>query len=110
MLKNSIATYFAAIEKHNKPDFSYLYRYETITLLLMNAWELILKAFVKKYIKSKNIFIKDGHTISIDKAIDYTEEYINILELKSFSAVRGNLFLIEKYRNNIVHYYNKNMI
>ena len=40
LLKNSIAAYFAAIEIHNKPNFSY--RYETTTLLMMNAWELIL--------------------------------------------------------------------
>ena len=76
LLKNSIAAYFAAIEIHNKPNFSY--RYETTTIILMNAWELVLKVFVKKYIKSKNIFTKDGHTISVDKAIDYVEEYIKM--------------------------------
>lgn len=107
LLKNSIAAYFAAIEIHNKPNFSY--RYETTTLLLMNAWELVLKAFVKKYIKSKSIFTKDGHTISIDKAIDYTEEYINTIEPKVFSAIKENLLLIEGYRNNIVHYYNEQL-
>lgn len=107
LLKNSIAAYFAAIEIHNKPNFSY--RYETTTLLLMNAWELVLKAFVKKYIKNKNIFTKDGHTISIDKAIGYTEDYINTLEPKAFSAVKENLLLIEGYRNNIVHYYNEQL-
>ena len=36
LLKNSISAYFAAIEIHNKPNFSY--RYETVTLLIMNAW------------------------------------------------------------------------
>ena len=88
LLKNSIAAYFAAIEIHNKPNFSY--RYETTSLLLMNAWELVLKAFVKKYIKSKSIFTKDGHTISVDKAIDYTVENINTLEPKTFNAVKEN--------------------
>lgn len=107
LLKNSIAAYFAAIEIHNKPNISY--RYETTALLLMNAWELVLKAFVKKYIKSKNIFTKDGHTISIDKALDYTEEYINTLEPKAFNAIKENLFLIEGYRNNIVHYYSEQL-
>lgn len=75
----------------------------------MNAWELVLKAFVKKRIKTKNIFTKDGHTISIDKAIDYTEEYINTIEPRSFTAVKENLLLIESYRNNIVHYYNEQL-
>lgn len=72
----------------------------------MNAWELVLKALIKKYVKSKNIFTKDGYMTSIDKAIDYTEEYINTLEPKSFTAIKENLLLIEEYRNNIVHYYN----
>lgn len=99
LLKNSIAAYFAAVEIHNKPNFSY--RYKTTTLLLMNAWESVPKAFIKKYIKSKNIFTKDGHMISIDKAIDYTEECINTLEPKSFTAIKENLLIIEEYRNNI---------
>lgn len=107
LLKNSIAAYFAAIEIHNKPNFCY--RYETTTLLLMNAWELMLKAFVKKYIKTKSIFTRDGHTISIDKAIDYTEEYINTVEPKSFCAIKENLYLVEEYRNNVVHYYNEQL-
>lgn len=107
LLKNSIAAYFAAIEIHNKPNFCY--RYETTTLLLMNAWELVLKAFVKKYIKSKSIYTKDGHTISIDKAIDYAEEYINSNEHKAFNAIKENLLLIEEYRNNVVHYYNEQL-
>ena len=64
---------------------------------------------MKKYIKSKSIFTKDGHTISVDNAIDYTEEYINTLEPKTFNAVKENLLLIEGYRNNIVHYYNEQL-
>lgn len=107
LLKNSIAAYFATIEIHNKPNFSY--RYETTTLLIMNAWELLLKAFIRKNIKTRSIFTKDGHTISIDKAIEYTEEYINKIEPKSFSAIKENLLLVEEYRNNIVHYYNEQL-
>ena len=52
-IKNSIAAYFAAIEIHNKPNITY--RYETVTLLLMNAWELALKSFIRKYIKKHRI-------------------------------------------------------
>lgn len=107
LIKNSIAAYFATIEIHNKPNIPY--RYETTTLLLMNAWELLLKAFVKKYIKKMSIYTKDGHTISLDKAIGYVEEYINIIEPKAFVATKENLLLIEKYRNNIVHYYNEQL-
>lgn len=75
----------------------------------MNAWELLLKAFFKKYIKTRSIYTKDEHTIPLDKAIGYTEEYINTNEPKTFEAIKENLLLIEKYRNNIVHYYNEQL-
>lgn len=107
LVKNSIAAYFGAVEIHNKPNISY--RYETTTLLMMNAWELVLKAYVKKYIKNKSIYTKDGHTISIDKAIEYVNEHINLIEPKSFEAAKQNLLLMEEYRNNIVHYYNEQL-
>lgn len=107
LVKNSISAYFAAIEIHNKPNISY--RYETVTLLLMNAWELILKAYIKKCIKKKSIYTRDGHTISLDKALAYVDEYININDINSFSAIKENILLMEQYRNNIVHYYNEQL-
>lgn len=75
LLKNSISAYFAMIEIHNKPNISY--RYETVTLLIINAWELALKSFIRKYIKNRNIFTTDGHTITLDKALSYVNEKIN---------------------------------
>lgn len=107
LLKNSIAAYFATVEIHNKPNISY--RYETTTLLIMNAWELLLKAYVKKYIRKSSIYTKDGHTISIDKAIALVDEHINTVGDKSFAATKENLLLIEKYRNDIVHYYSEQL-
>lgn len=107
LIKNSAAAYFAAVEIHNKPNITY--RYETVTLLMMNAWELVLKAYVKKFIKKKSIYTGDDHTISLDKAVDYVEEHINTIEPKAFSAIKENLLLIEEYRNNIVHYYNEQL-
>lgn len=103
LIKNSIAAYFAAIEIHNKPNISY--RYETVTLLMMNAWELALKAYVKKYIKTRSIFTNDGYTISADKALDYVNEHQNSKKANSFIAMRKNIEEIEKYRNSITHFY-----
>ncbi|MCD7920704.1 MAG: DUF3644 domain-containing protein [Clostridiales bacterium] len=103
LIKNSMAAYYAAIEIHNKPSIAY--RYETVTLLMMNAWELALKAYVKKYIKNRSIFTADGHTISIDKALDYVTEHRNHVKANSFTAVQQNILAIEKYRNNITHFY-----
>lgn len=103
LIKNSIAAYFGAIEIHNKPNITY--RYETVTLLLMNAWELALKSFIRKYIKDKDIFENYSHTISFDKALCYVDSYLNTSNPKSFTAIRKNLEEIEKYRNQLVHYY-----
>ena len=69
LVKNSISAYFAAIEIHNKPNIAY--RYETVTLLMVNAWELALKAYVRKHIKNRSIFVDEKHTIGFDKALDY---------------------------------------
>ena len=94
LLKNSISAYFSAVELHNKPNIPY--RYETVTLLMMNAWELVLKAYVKKYIKNRSIFENDGHTISAEKALAYTTEHINGQKSGSFSAIQRNIEEIEK--------------
>lgn len=103
LIKNSIAAYFAAVEIHNKPGIAY--RYETTTLLIMNAWELALKAYIKKYIKKRSIYTADGHTISLDKALDYVSQHRNAEKKNSFSAVRKNIEEIEYYRNGITHFY-----
>lgn len=103
LVKNSIAAYFAAIEIHNKPNIAY--RYETVTLLMMNAWELALKAYVKKYIKNKSIFTEDGHTISADKALSYVVEHRNGIKKNSFTAIQRNMEEVEKYRNQVTHFY-----
>ena len=103
LVKHSISAYFAAIEIHNKPNISY--RYETVTLLMMNAWELALKAYIKKHIKSRSIFTEDGHTISVDKALDYVNEHMNSIKSNSFTAIKRNIEEIEKYRNSIAHFY-----
>lgn len=107
LLKNSIAAYFAMIEIHNKPNMSY--RYETVTLLIVNAWELALKSFMRKYIKNRSIYTEDGHTISLDKALSYVNEKINSEYPKKFIAVKENIELIEEYRNNITHFYNEEL-
>lgn len=44
LLDASRAALFAGIEIHNKPNIAY--RYPTATILIVNAWELALKAYV----------------------------------------------------------------
>lgn len=71
----SIAAYFAAIEIHNKPKFSY--RYETTTLLLMNAGALerlgaMLKSFentLSEYPNSVTILVASCITDEVETRI-----------------------------------------
>jgi hypothetical protein len=46
LLKNSKSALLAAIEIYNKPQFAY--RDECFVILLLNAWELALKALLSK--------------------------------------------------------------
>lgn len=107
LLKNSISAYFAMIEIHNKPNISY--RYETVTLLMINSWELVLKSFIRKYIKKRNIFTDDGRTIPLNKALSYVSEEINRIQPKKFTAIKENIEAIEEYRNNVTHFYNEEL-
>jgi hypothetical protein len=46
LVDRSIDACLAAIEIYNKPDFRY--RAEAFSILMLNAWELLLKARVMK--------------------------------------------------------------
>ena len=106
LLDASEAALFAGIEIHNKPNIAY--RYPTSVILIINAWELALKAFVFKYIGRGRIYEngKDGHTISFSKALVLVKDYINTEKKnKEFKAVYQNLFYLNDYRCSNIHYY-----
>ena len=46
LLGKSIAAMIGAVDVYNKPDFTY--REETFAILVVNAWELLIKAFILK--------------------------------------------------------------
>lgn len=56
LLDSSQAALFAGIEIHNKPHITY--RYPTAVILIVNAWELALKAYIYKYISKHGIYEK----------------------------------------------------
>lgn len=74
--------------------------------LIINAWELVLKAYVYKYIGKKRIYEKDKkHTISFSKALTLVRNHINAIEKnKKFAAIYDNLFLLNEYRCSNVHF------
>ena len=108
LIKNSIAAFFAAIEIHNKPSIPY--RYETVTLLILNAWELILKAYVWKNIKPSRIFREHRKTITLSKALVLVMEHINAQNPKCFTAIYENIVLINEYRDSVAHFYDDGLV
>jgi hypothetical protein len=107
LLKNAKAAMIAAIEIYNKPSFSY--RDECFVILLLNAWELILKAVLSK--KKQSVFYpkkrkEPYRTLSCRDAITRAETFFP-KELPPL-PVRRNLDLLSTYRDNAVHFYNAN--
>jgi len=66
LVDKSVAAALAAIEVYNKPDFRY--REESFVILLVNAWELLLKAKILRDSKNRltSLYIhfgKNNHKI-----------------------------------------------
>lgn len=107
LLDSSQAALFAGVEIHNKPNIPY--RYQTSIILIINAWELALKAFVYKYIGREKIYEdkEKRHTIRFTYALDIVRQKINADKGNAeFEAVCKNLYLLNDYRNNIAHFGN----
>ena len=105
LLENSKAAMMAAIEIYNKPAFKY--RDECVVILLLNAWELVLKALLSKnkriifYPKKRN---QPYRTLSCQDALTNVRNYFP-KEIPHL-PVQRNLELLGTYRDNAVHFYN----
>jgi len=103
---NSKAAILAAIEIYNKPQIEY--RDECFTILLVNAWELLLKAILSKnkqhiyYTKKRS---EPYRTISLQDALLQAKDWFptNI----SYVPVAQNINMLVTYRNNAIHFYNQ---
>lgn len=103
---NSRAAMLAAIEIYNKPQTSY--REQVVTVLAVNAWELILKAALRK--AGKSIFYKkergkDYRSFSLEHCIDDMDRYLLWPDAVDGDGVRANLHVLTDYRNKIIHLY-----
>lgn len=127
LVENAVAASIAAIEIYNKPLIEY--REETFSILMLNAWELLLKAriimehggkarsiFALEYKKNKNgekskrktVKMSSANlpaTISISKAINIVSGYPrNGIDKKCAS----NLQRLQELRNSSVHLHSIN--
>lgn len=103
LVKNSISAMFSAIEIHNKPTIRY--RYEIVVLLILNSWELLLKGYLYKYHKDIKLFNKDGTTKPFENCLNIVNAKIG----KDFNPISENLKVLYDYRNQIAHFYIKEL-
>ena len=103
---NSIAAILAAIEIYNKPQM--FYRNECFSILLVNAWELLLKAILSKN-KQRIFYPKETGQGYRSLTLQDTSEKVKPFfpsEI-SYEPVAQNIKVLTNYRNNSIHYYNQ---
>lgn len=105
LARNSRAALLAAIELYNKPRIDY--RDETVVILLLNAWELLLKAILSKrkvaifYPKKRR---QPYRTLTWVDALERSKQYFP--SSVDSLAIQKNLELLATYRDHAVHFYN----
>ncbi len=105
LLGNATSAMVGAVEIYNKPRFAY--RDECVAVLLVNAWELALKALLSKNRVSIYYKKKPGQpyrTLALSDALNKATPLFP--KGLPAGAVHANLDLITTYRDNVVHFYN----
>jgi hypothetical protein len=124
ILEKSVQAALSAIEVYNKPDFKY--REESFSILMVNAWELLLKAKVLKDNNNRleSIYVIDPSQTKKDKTpykkpkfktsrsgnyltIDFTRA-LAILNVDD--RLKENLLLLIEIRDNAIHFMNESKL
>ncbi len=128
LLEKSAASLLSAIEIYNKPDFQY--REETFSILAVNAWELLFKAYILKLnnynrriiYELEPALLKNGSRSASRKIIALNRSgnpktisiftAINILENRKElpKNLKENVESLIELRDNAVHFYNMTSI
>lgn len=111
LVDKSVAAALAAIEVYNKPDFRY--REESFVILLVNAWELLLKAKILKDSKNRlsSLYIHFGtNNRKIKRSRTgnpLTIELFGAMQKLSLDpVVSENLSSLVEIRDTAVHFHN----
>lgn len=99
LVENSKSAMIAAIEIHNKPIFPY--RYEITTVLVINAWELILKAYILTNNPDVKVIREDGTTKPFEECLRFVSSELG----NEFDVIKESIDRIYEYRCNIIHFY-----
>jgi EC042_2821-lke REase/Protein of unknown function (DUF3644) len=107
LFANARSAMVSAIEIYNKPRVTY--RDEVFVILLVNGWELLLKALISKARKSIYYKKKRGEpykTLSWPHALLAAKETDDWPADIPWQALQANLRQLTVYRDNAVHFYN----
>ncbi|MGY3555135.1 DUF3644 domain-containing protein [Williamsia sp. R60] len=107
LVDNSLAAMLAAVEVYNKPQMTY--RDEVTVMLVVNAWELALKATLRQ--ERQSIFYpkKPGQrylSISIDEALRRVNAQALWPDSVDGTATTVNIKSLTEYRDRAIHLYN----
>lgn len=104
---NSMAAMLAAVELYNKPLITY--RDELAVMLVVNAWELALKAALRRN-RSSIYYPKKPdekyRTIGLDDALNRMGHYGLWPQGIDGTGVTANVKALSEYRNRAIHLYN----
>ncbi|MCA0353552.1 MAG: DUF3644 domain-containing protein [Chloroflexi bacterium] len=115
LLSKSLAAAISAIEVYNKPDFRY--REETFAILLVNAWELLLKSKImadnNNQISSIQVLDSNGSPKQTRSGNIMTIDIIKSMNIlnsqgKINKSCLENITILVELRDNAIHFTNKN--
>ena len=117
-VEKSVGAVLSAVEIYNKPDFKY--REESFTILMVNAWELLLKAkclsdadgdFSELAVKDSNGNDKKSRSgNALTHEITFLAKQACKNGLEGFSeACADNIGLLVEIRDNAIHFINPDL-
>lgn len=99
LLENSKSAIIGCVELHNKPVFKF--RYEVCTILAINGWELLLKAYINEKHPELKLIRKDGTSKSFEECLAFVSSQFG----KDFRPQEENLNKLYEFRCHIIHFY-----
>lgn len=99
LVENSKSAIIGCVELHNKPVFSF--RYEVCTILAINGWELLLKAYIAENYPEIKLIRKDGTSKPFEECIAFVSSQLG----KGFRAEEENINKLYEFRCHVIHFY-----
>lgn len=93
LIKRSLDAFTLALEVYNRP--SLCNRVEAFTIMMVNAWELFLKAEILDVFGEERVFYKNGKSISISDALP--------LRIQNNDPVKRNIDTLILLRDQATH-------